>query len=333
MAGVDSMTLKPLNNKINYNYILALLSIVFLAMFPLIGATSYMMHLFILFFIWAVVAAYWNLLIGYVGIYSLGNIAFLAIGGYTSGILSKTYGLPPLFTIIIGGIVACITVTLFLGLPALRLRGIYIALLTLIFASMLPSLLTQTRDITGGGMGLHGIPGFLPGIQRIHTYYFCLVFFIIALYIIYRIIHSKTGLAFIALRESEDFASTLGVSRYLERLKVFAISSFMTGIAGGFYVHSLGDISPTTLGIEPFLLALAMIQLGGVGTFLGPVIGAAAIIFGNEYLRLAGTLRLALLGALICAIILFYPGGLMQLVTQIGDFYKKIVGKLKISGN
>lgn len=311
-------------SSLKYGKLFTLLCIIFLAIYPFMGATSYMLHLFILFFVWAVVAAYWNLLIGYVGIYSLGNIGFLAIGGYTSGILAKSYGMSPFISIFIGGLVASLLVTIFLGLPALRLRGIYIALLTLIFASMLPSLLTQTRDITGGGMGLHGIPGFIPGMQRIHAYYFCLVFFIAALYIIYRIINSNTGLAFVALRDSEEFASTLGISRYRERLKVFAISSFMTGMAGGFYVHSQGDISPTTLGIEPFLLALAMIELGGVGTFLGPILGSGLIVFGNEFLRLAGTLRLTLLGALICAIILFYPGGLMQLLNQISSLFFRL---------
>jgi branched-chain amino acid transport system permease protein len=302
-------------------------ALVFLAVYPLIGASSYMKHLFILFFIWAVVAAYWNLLMGYVGINSLGNIGFLAIGGYTSGILAKTFGLSPFITIPIGGLAASLLVTVFLGFPALRLSGIYIALLTLIFADTLPSILTQSRGITGGGMGLHEIPGFFPGMEKTGAYYVCMVFFIFAMYIIYRIIHSNTGLAFVALRDSENFASTLGVSRYRERLKVFAVSSFMTGLAGGFYVHSLGDISPTTLAIEPFLLALAMIELGGVGTFFGPILGAGTIVFGNEFLRLAGTLRLTLLGALICIIILFYPGGLMQLINQLGAWSDKLIQK------
>jgi len=167
--------------------------------------------------------------------------------------------------------------------------------------------------------------------EKVHAYYICMAFFVVAMYIIYRIIHSNTGLAFVALRDSENFASTLGVSRYRERLKVFAVSSFMTGIAGGFYVHSLGDISPTTLSIEPFLLALAMIELGGVGTFFGPIMGAGAIVFGNEFLRLAGTLRLTLLGALICLIILFYPGGLMQLITQASQWTMKHTQNIRLT--
>jgi branched-chain amino acid transport system permease protein len=309
--------------KITRQHVLLIVILLFVLVYPLLGANSYTKHLFILFFVWAVVAANWNLLMGYAGINSLGNIGFLAIGGYTSGILSKTFDLSPWITIPAGGLVTAVLVTLFLGLPALRLSGIYIALLTLIFADSLPSILTQTRDITGGAMGLHEIPGFVESMTKTDAYYICLVFFLIILFLIYRIIQSNTGLAFVALRDSENFATTLGINKFKERLKVFALSSFMTGLAGGFYVHSLGDISPTTLSIEPFLLCIAMVELGGVGTFIGPILGAAVIIFGGEFLRLAGTLRLFLLGAIICAIILFFPGGLMQLFSVLGKFLQK----------
>lgn len=304
------------NLKLNWRIVTLGLTLAFLLVFPLLGVNSYLKHIFILFFIWAIVSANWNLLMGYAGINSLGNIGFLAIGGYVSGILAKTFDLSPWITILIGGSVTAILVTVFLGLPALRLSGIYIALLSLIFADSLPSILTQTRDITGGAMGLHEIPPFFPGMDKTEAYYVCLGFFIVILYIVYRIINSSTGLAFVALRDSENFAYCLGVDKFRERLKVFALASFLTGVAGGVYVHALGDISPTTLGIEPFLLAIAMVELGGVGTFAGPILGSAVIIFGNEVLRGADTLRLTLLGALICFTILFYPGGVMQLVNQ-----------------
>jgi len=298
------------------NVVIAL-AFTFTVLYPLIGGKPYTLHLFILFFVWGVVAANWNLLTGYAGITSLGNVGFLAAGGYVSGILAKSLGLSPWIAIPIGGAASMVLVTVFLGLPALRLKGIYIALLTLIFADSLPSILTQTRDITGGAMGLHDIPPFFNGMEKIHAYYICFAFFLIAQYIIYRTIHSSTGLAFVALRDSEHFAASLGVNRFRERLKVFALSSLLTGMAGGFYVHSLGDISPTTLAIEPFLLAITMMELGGMGTFFGPILGSAIIVFGSEFLRLAGTLRLSLLGALICVIVLFFPGGLMQLVEQL----------------
>jgi branched-chain amino acid transport system permease protein len=255
----------------SWGNVVVAMGLVFIVLYPLIGGRSYILHLFILFFIWGVVAANWNLLTGYAGITSLGNVGFLAIGGYVSGILAKSLGISPWITIPIGGIASMVLVAVFLGLPALRLKGIYIALLTLIFADTLPSILTQTRDVTGGAMGLHDIPPFFNGMEKIHAYYICFAFFLIAQYI----------------------------------------------MAGGFYVHSLGDISPTTLAIEPFLLAITMMELGGMGTFFGPILGSAIIVFGSEFLRLAGTLRLSLLGALICVIVLFFPGGLMQLVEQL----------------
>jgi branched-chain amino acid transport system permease protein len=247
----------------------------------------------------------------------LGNIGYFAIGGYASGILAKTFGWSPWICIVLGGLASMTLVTLFVGLPALRLSGIYIALLSLIFADTLPTILTQTRSITGGAMGLHDIPPLFEGITRLHFYYIIFVVFLVILTIIYKIIHSSTGLAFVALRDSREFATTLGVNEYKEKIKVFALVSFLTGITGGFYVHYLGDISPTTLAIEPFLLTIAMMEMGGIGRFPGAVLGAVIIVFGNEFLRLAGTLRLAFLGALICAIILFFPGGLMQFIDWI----------------
>jgi branched-chain amino acid transport system permease protein len=317
--------------QLTWRNVIVALALVFIVLYPLIGGKSYILHLFILFFIWGVVAANWNLLTGYAGISSLGNVGFLAIGGYASGILAKNLGISPWIAIPIGGLVSMVLVTMFLGLPALRLKGIYIALLTLIFADSLPSILTQTREVTGGAMGLHDIPPFFNGMEKTHAYYICFAFFLIAQYIIYHTIHSSTGLAFVALRDSEHFAASVGVNRFKERLKVFALSSFLTGIAGGFYVHSLGDISPTTLAIEPFLLAITMMELGGMGTFFGPILGSAIIVFGSEFLRLAGTLRLSLLGALICVIVLFFPGGLMQLVEQLEHWVRKRIWRKRSS--
>ena len=307
----------------NWKKIAIILCLIGIALYPVVHGDSYVMHIFILFFIWAVVASNWNLLMGYAGISSLGNIGFLAVGGYASGILAKTFGWSPWVTILLGGVASLVLVTLLIGLPALRLSGIYIALLSLIFADTLPTVLTQTRSITGGAMGLHDIPPLIEGITRTQAYYIVFVFFLVMLAIIHRTIYSSTGLAFMALRDSKEFAMSLGVSEYKEKLKVFALVSFMTGLAGGFYVHYLGDISPTTLGIEPFLLTIAMMELGGIGRFPGAVLGAGIIVFGNEFLRLAGTLRLALLGGLICAIILFFPGGLMQVVDWIDGKVKR----------
>jgi branched-chain amino acid transport system permease protein len=289
-------------------------ALVLLAAWPYLGASRFALHLGMLFFIWAVVASYWNLLNAIAGILSLGNMGFMALGAYTSAVLAKELGLSPWLTMFIGGLTAMVFVTVLLGLPVLRLRGIYIALLTLVFADALPSVITILRDWTGGGIGLLGVPELLPDLQKWQGYYFAFVFFVVAHAALYRIVSGTTGLAFVALRDAEDFAVALGVDRFRQGLKVFAISAFVTGLAGGLFAHVLGQISPGVLGIEQFLMVVAMWLLGGAGTFFGPILGAAIITFGGEYLRVAGSLRLGLLGMLIVVTVLFFPGGIVQLL-------------------
>lgn len=297
--------------------VLLLLVLIFLLAWPYMGASRFTMHVASLCFVWAVVASYWNLLSGYSGILSLGNMGFFAFGAYISAVTAIELSLSPWISIWIGGLTAMIVVTVLLGLPALRLRGIYIALLTLVFALALPSIISLLRDVTGGGIGLLGIPTFVDGIEKWQAYYITLAFALVTLTILYVIVNGKTGTAFVALRDSEEFAGALGVDRYREGLKVFAISALVTGMAGGFFAHTLGQISPGMLGTDQFLMVIAMWLLGGVGTFFGPIVGAFVITFGNEYLRVAGSLRLGLIGGLIVVTVMLFPGGIMQLVDEV----------------
>jgi branched-chain amino acid transport system permease protein len=287
--------------------LLTAVTVAFLVALPYLGASRFLL----------VVASYWNLLNGYAGILSLGNLGFFALGAYISAVMAKELGISPWLTIWVGATATMLIVTVLLGLPVLRLRGIYIALLTLVFADALPSIISILRDWTGGGIGLLGIPEFLPDLQKWQAYYITLVFCIVAMTVLYRIVKGTTGMVFVALRDSEDFAGALGVSRFREGLKVFAISAFVTGLAGGFFAHTLGQISPGMLGIDQFLLVVAMWLIGGAGTFLGPILGAVVVTFGSEYLRVAGSLRLGVLGGLIVLTVLFFPGGIMQLVDRV----------------
>lgn len=263
------------------------------------------------------VVSNWNLIMGYAGIWSMANVAYLVIGCYTSALLSMQIGLPPWMCVPLSGMITMVVVTIFVGLPSLRLRGIYIALLSLIFANMLPDILKLTRSITGGSMGLTYVPPLFEGITPVQSYYINFGMFIILLFMVYIIIRSKSGLAFVALRDSYELATAFGVNEYFEKLKVFALSSFMTGVAGGLYVHYNGVASPDLLYIGTFLMALAMMVVGGMGRFPGAVLGAALFVFGGEWLRLFGTLRLTIMGGMICIFILFFPGGIMDLVDRL----------------
>lgn len=287
--------------------------------FPYLGASRFALHIGTLVFIWAVVASYWNLLNATAGVLSLGNLGFFALGAYLSSVMAIEWGIPPFVSIVLAGAISMVLVTVLLGLPVLRLRGIYIALLTLVFADALPSIVSLTRQWTGGGIGLLGIPTLIEDLERWQAYYFALAFSVLAHVALAAILRSNTGLAFVALRDSEDFAVAIGVDRFREGLKVFAISSFFTAMAGGMFAHSLGQISPGMLAIDQFVLVLAMWLIGGAGTFAGPIIGAVLVTVGNEYLRVYGSLRLGVLGGLIIAVVLFLPGGVMQLVHDLRD--------------
>jgi branched-chain amino acid transport system permease protein len=284
--------------------------------FPYLGASRFALHLGMLVFIWSVVASYWNLLNGFAGILSLGNVGFFALGAYFSAVLSIEFGWSPLLTMVLAGAVSMVLVTVLLGLPVLRLRGIYIALLTLVFVDALPSIVSLTRQWTGGGVGLLGIPPFIDGMERWQAYYIALVFCVIAHIVLATILRSSTGLAFVALRDSEDFAVALGVDRFREGVKVFAISSLFTAWAGAIFAHTMGQLSPGMLAIDQFVMVLSMWLLGGVGTFAGPLIGALIVTVGNEYLRVYGSLRLGILGALIVLVVLFFPRGFVGVATD-----------------
>jgi branched-chain amino acid transport system permease protein len=293
------------------------LSAVLLALaFPYLGASRYALHLGMLFFIWAVVASYWNLLNAYAGVLSLGNLGFFALGAYISAVLAREWDVSPFMAMFIAGVIAAAVVTVFLGLPVLRLRGIYVALLTLVFADALPSIISLTREWTGGGVGLLGIPLFLQGLEKWQGYYIALVFAVIAHLVLATLLRGKTGLAFVALRDAEDFAVALGVSRFREGVKVFAISAFFTALAGAVFAHTLGQISPGMLAIDQFVMVISMWLLGGAGTFAGPIIGAGVVTIAGEYLRVYGSMRMGLLGAAIVIVVLFFPGGIVQLLSS-----------------
>ncbi len=318
---------RRLGGQTRIQLLLAVAVVAFFAAVPYLGASRFFLHVLGITVIWVVVASYWNLLNGYAGILSLGNLGFFALGAYISSILAKELGISPWLTIWIAAAATMVIVTVLLGLPVLRLRGIYIALLTLVFADALPSIVSILRDWTGGGIGLLGIPEFLPELEKWQAYYITLGFAVVAMAVLYRIVHGTTGMVFVALRDSEDFAVALGVSRFRQGLKVFAISAFVTGLAGGFFAHTLGQISPGMLGIDQFLMVVAMWLLGGAGTFLGPILGAFIITVGNEYLRVAGSLRLGLLGGLIVLTVLLFPGGIMQLVDKVTAIVSRAVGR------
>ncbi len=286
----------------------------------LLVGESYLYHTLILFFIWTIVVVGWDLLLGYVGIFSFAQLVFFAAGAYATGMLSINLDVPSVAALVLGGVTVAL-LGLLIGLPCLRLRGEYVALFTFAVHLALPSILIQGRSVgTGGSTGLMGIPPMEVFGKTIHTidkvpwYYLTLAAAAITVYAVYFVIvPGRLGKAFVMLRDSEEFAKSLGVNDYKYKLIAFTLSALMTGIAGGLYGQYLGVVTPKILGNELFLMAMLMLSIGGLGRFPGVILGAFIITVGNEILRDAGQLRLLALGVCVVLAILLVPNGIIHL--------------------
>jgi len=284
------------------------------------------LHLIILFFAWGMVVQCWNLIMGVAGIFSFAQVAFFAVGGWTTGILVTYFGVSPWISIWAAPITAVIA-ALIIGLPSLRLRGIYVVLLTLAFSELLRNFVTTgPKIISGGGYGLRDVPKlgfedwFGGGYDKILYYYMGLIFFVVTMFAIWRILHSPIGMAFRALRDSETYAISRGISPFRFKLFVFGFSAFFTGLAGGFMTHYQGAISPSIFNFSITINLLAMMVLGGLGSFWGPILGTAILVILPEALRAAEHYRNLALGISMALIAVLAPQGLGPLIA---DWVKK----------
>jgi len=287
---------------------------------------TYLITLLILFFVQAVVAQSWNLIMGYGGIYSFAQVALFAVGGWTSGVLVHSLGWNPFLAILVSPLVAVVA-ALGIGLPTLRLRGVYVVLLTLAFHELARVFaVTGPRFISGGGYGLVTVQTFqfgnAIGNQRtIYLYYLAGLIFAIATFVIWRVIHSPLGVAMTALRDSETYAVSRGINQFRVRLVLFATSAFLTGLAGGYSTHYNGGISTTIFDFPRIIDLLAMIVIGGWGTFAGPILGAGIVIGLDQYLVALGDYQTLILGLALAGIAVFAPQGLWPLIRRLYENY------------
>lgn len=297
------------------------LAVLFLAGLGVVVDSNYLLHILILTFMWCIVVASWDLLVGYSGILNFAQLVFFAVGGYASQMLALQAGFTALPAVALSvGIAALFG--LLVGLPCLRLRGEYIALFTFAVHLAFPALLQLGRNYgTGGSAGLMGgqpleALGFrLTSADKVGWYFVMLAIAALCIWLIYFILlRGRMGLAFVALRDAEEAARTLGVNDLRYRLLSFVISAALTGLAGALYASYVGVISPTVLGNEFFLIAMTMLCVGGLGRFPGVILGAFVITIGNELLRGLGEYRLLMLGAIVVASMIWLPQGIAALL-------------------
>ena len=298
-----------------------------LAAIPLVTSNRYILDLLILFCVWAGVVSQWNLLMGQAGVFSLAQMAIFSIGGYFTAVLGTHLGVPPALSIIPAG-VFCAALGFLIGLPCLRLKGAYVSLLTLAAHYVIYLLIqADTSGLTGGSYGLFGFGDFgfktlLGGRNEIiGNYYLSIVILLCLTAAAYFLSRSPLGLALQALRDSETYAESRGISRYRYQLLVFAVTSFFIGIAGSFYGTHLKLVDPTGFEFSLTMMMLAMMVIGGQSHRWGPVLGCGLVILLNEAMRGAPEWRSVVIAGVTIFVLILWPlgvaGGLERLLSRL----------------
>ncbi len=258
-----------------------------------------------------------NIVVGIAGQLVLGYVAFYGIGAYTYALLNKYFALGFWTCLPLGGIMA-ILFGFALGFPVLRLRGDYLAIVTLGFGEIIRLSLQNWSDITGGPRGIPNIPPpdlfgaklDLSG-TSVYIYYLVLVAVIITILVISRIKNSRLGLALQALREDEIASEAMGIDITKVKLTAFALASSWAGFAGVIFAAKTSFINPASFSFMESAMILSMVVLGGMGSISGVVIGTLVLSLVPEYLRAFSEYRMLIFGAIMVLMMIFKPQGLV----------------------
>ncbi len=281
------------------------------------------------------------LLAGFTGQFSIGHAAFLGVGAYAHAVLAAK-GLPfPFALALAAGLSAAVGVVV--GLPALRVKGIYLGIATLSFGFIVEEVFTRWQSVTGGNKGFHVEAPNLFG-WKLESgeqfFYLCLVLTVLCTLAILNLLRSSTGRAFVAIRDSEVSAQSMGIHLARYKTTSFALSAAMTGIAGALYAHKLQFISPDQFGLLQSIELLLLIVVGGLGSVHGAFLGAIFLIsmpqliaLTKDYLPpaigMAPGLQGVVFGVILIAFVLFEPLGIygrwlkIRTYLQNFPFYRK----------
>jgi branched-chain amino acid transport system permease protein len=279
---------------------------------PFIGDT-YVMEILANSFFYIVLCLGLNIVVGFAGLLDLGYAAFFAVGAYTTGILTSHYGWNFWLTIP-AAVVFSVIAGVIIGGPTLRLRSDYLAIVTLGFGEITRIAARNLKDISGGPSGLIGIsrPSFfgLELIQIQHYYYAFFVLVLLAVFVSYRLQHSRLGRAWQYVREDEDAAEAMGIDRVAIKLYAYIIGAVFAGVAGCFFAAKMTAISPDSFQFMQSATILMAVVLGGMGKIPGMVVGALALILFPEVFREIGSMRMLVFGIVLITMMIFRPQGI-----------------------
>lgn len=265
-----------------------------------------------------IVALGLTMLMGFAGQLSLCQAAFYGIGAYTSGVLAIRTGWSPCITVILAVLLAC-AIALILGIPALRLKGHYLAMATLGFGEIISIIFNEWIGITGGPSGLIGIPTFSFGRFVLDTdaKYYVLVWLLVIGVIIFltNLANSRVGRALQALKRSEDAAATMGIPVAKYKLKVFVLSAALAALGGALYAHYVTVVSPESFNVIFSLILITMVVSGGLVSIWGGVIATSLFTILPDALQQFQDYNIVIYGLVLLFILMFMPKGIAGFVS------------------
>jgi len=297
--------------------VLAVLAVAALLV-PLLG--DYYIHVFALVFINIILAASLRPSLN-CGQLNIGHSAFMCVGAYTSALLAKHYALPFELTLLAGALLATV-VGLIVGYPALRLRGVYFAMVTVAFVEVIRLIAAIWVPLTRGNSGLSGIPkpnllGFTL-VSKSSQYYLAVALTAIALFVLWRLERSRLGLTWRSIGLADNLAQSLGVNIAAHKLLAFAVGCFFAGVAGAFYAHFIRFLFPPEFGFLVATNILVYNFVGGRGHFVGPIVGATFLSLLSEPFR-GSAYETIFFSIAMLLTILFLPGGLITLPGKLAE--------------
>lgn len=293
--------------------------------------SSYYVLLLTEILIFAIFALSVNLLMGYTGLVSLGQAAFFGAGGYTVALLIVHAGVDSFWLCLGAALLVSALLGLLFGFLALRTTGMYFIMLTLALAQMLWAVVWRWRSFTGGDDGLPGVTRpdlglpWSPG-DTMDFYYFILVFFILAAFVLYRIARSPFGRTLLGIRENEPRMQALGYNTWRYKYVCFVIAAVFGGLAGALKVYQDGFISPTYCSMAMSALVLLMAMIGGTRVFAGPILGAALVWVIRSIVSSYTEYWTLVLGVLMVVVVVFAPQGIGGYLAQLRARYGVLKG-------
>ena len=293
---------------------IGVLLVALMIVFPWVFRSAYVLRIMTVCMMYVMIAMSINLLTGFLGLMTLGQAAFWGIGAYTAAILSTRMGLGMGLCIIASAFMAGL-LSLLVALPTMRLKGYFLTVVTLGFGEIVRLVEMNWMDLTRGPLGIAAIPS--PNFFGIdlssnrQIYYVMLVLVVLAALIVHSIVHSRVGLAIMAIRDDDLAAASMGVNVTKYKIMVFMISTMIVGVAGAFYAHYINFIDPSSFTSAASTDMLVMAIFGGLGSIPGTILGASILTILPETIRGLAQYRNLVYGLIIVILMMVKPDGIL----------------------